>query len=172
MNSTEVKIRPAESKDAQQMATLFMRCWQISLKDFTPPGFIDQFSPEVQKQKYLERLTDPRWTMFVVESDNRIIGMIAGKNNSAEPLAYEKEIRAMYVDPDFQKQGIGSLLFKELFSDFQKRQVRNAMLWCIKANYPACSFYEKHGGCKIENIKPRPEYSSMLHVIYTWEFLQ
>ena len=59
MNQIEVKIRPATVGDAEQIATLFMRAWQISLKDIVPHGFLDRFNHEERKQKYEQRAADP-----------------------------------------------------------------------------------------------------------------
>ena len=66
--------------------------------------------------------------------------MIGAKDNNSEPLNYQKEIRAMYVDPDFQRKGIGTMLLDRILSELKEQQARSAMLWCIKANAAACSF--------------------------------
>src|ERR1700735_1248061 len=87
------KIRCAVAADAEQMAALFMRCWQINLKEFTPDGFIDQFSHEIQKQKYIQRARDPNWIIFVAESGDKIVGTITGRDNPVEPSSYQKEVR-------------------------------------------------------------------------------
>jgi GNAT superfamily N-acetyltransferase len=166
-----IKIRLATVEDAEQIARLFMRAWHISLKDIVPDGFLDQFSHEKQKEKYIQRVADPEYILLVAELNGDIVGMIGAKDNHTESLSYQKEIRAMYVDPDFQRQNIGSLLLERMFLELKKSQPRNAMLWCIKANKTAGSFYEKHGGKRIEtNIKPPAEYSAIPHVIYGWEF--
>jgi GNAT superfamily N-acetyltransferase len=171
MNRIDINIRPATVDDAEQMAALFMRCWLISLKDFAPDGFIDQFSHETQKQKYRQRAIDPGWLMYIAEQGGNVLGMITARDNPSEPVIYQKEVRALYVDPDFQRQGIGELLLSKVFSVFKKHSIRNAMLWCIKANHRAGSFYEKHGGKKLEGINPPQEYAAMPHLVYTWEFV-
>ena len=171
MKKINISIRKAVANDAEEMAQLFMRAWQISMKHFVPDGFVDQFQIEIQKEKYASRATDPQWTLLVAQYNDKIIGMIGAVNDNTERSFYQREIKSMYVDPDFQKQGIGKLLIEKLFLDLKKQQVQSAMLWCIKANQPACSFYEKHGGQKIENIPPPEEYSTMPHVIYAWKTL-
>lgn len=171
MKSIEVNIRPARVDDAEQIATLFMRAWHISLKDIVPDDFLDQFRHEKQKEKYKQRVADPEYMLLVAENNGDIVGMIGARDNQGQSLSYRKEIRALYVDPDFQKRGIGSLLLGRMFLELKKSQACNAMLWCIKANAAACSFYEKHDGKRIEtNINPPEEYSAMPHIIYAWEF--
>ena len=96
--------------------------------------------------------------------------MVGARDNQFEQLNYQKEIRAMYVDPDSQRLGIGTLLFDRILSELKQQHTESLMLWCIKANEAACSFYEKHGGQRIENIVPPKEYSAMPHVVYAWQF--
>jgi hypothetical protein len=39
--AAKVKIRPAIADDAEELASLFMRVWHISLKDIVPNGFLN-----------------------------------------------------------------------------------------------------------------------------------
>lgn len=64
------------------------------------------------------------------------------------------------------------MLFKNIFLELKKEGAVNTRLWCIKANSAACSFYKKHGGKRIENVRTPQEYSAMPHIIYAWEFLR
>jgi N-acetylglutamate synthase-like GNAT family acetyltransferase len=172
MQKIQVKIRPAVIGDAEQISELFMKVWHTSLKDIVPDGFVDQFEHEKQKQKYAQRAVDPKWILLVAESGGSIVGMIGATDNNSEPLCYQKQIRAMYIATDVQRQSIGTQLLDRILVELMKQQVSNVMLWCIKANHAACSFYEKRNGQRIENVDPPDEYSSMPHVIYAWEFLQ
>lgn len=166
----KINIRPATIKDADEMAKLFMRTWQISLSQYVPAGFLDQFQYQKQKEKYILRVADPQWIILVAKYQGKIVGMIGVTGNDSQPILYQKQIKSVYVDPDFQKQGVGRLLLEKLFSELQKQRIKNVMLWCMTSNQGACSFYEKHGGQRIENISPPEEYASMPHVIYAWEF--
>jgi GNAT superfamily N-acetyltransferase len=166
-----LKIRRATANDGEAIARLFMRVWRISLKEFVPEGFLEQFQHDIQKQKYAARAADPEWLLFVAESGFRIVGMIGAKENDSEPLLYKKQIKSMYVDPNFQSQGIGAALLDRIFLELRGMEVGNVMLWCIKSNERAARFYEKHGGKRIENVKTPAEYAAMPHVIYAWDCL-
>ncbi len=161
-------IRTAKTTDSNDMAELFMRVCQVSLSPYLPEGFLKRFDFEIQKAKYAERAVDPNWIQIVAVENGKVIGFVAAKDNDAEPLSYRKQIRSMYVDPDWQRQNIGSLLFEVLTDMLKLQGPVSMMLWCIKANTVACSFYEKHGGKRIENVAPPLEYSEMPHVIYAW----
>lgn len=96
--------------------------------------------------------------------------MVGAKDNDAEPFQYQKQIKALYVDPDMRRQAIGSALLNAVFDTLKRRKVDNAMLWCIKSNEAACAFYEKHSGRRIENISPPEAYSAVPHLIYAWHW--
>ncbi len=104
---------------------------------------------------------------LVAEIKDKIIGMIAVKENDSEPTSFHKQIKSMYVNSDFQRRGIGTLLLDKVLKKLKDQEIKNTMLWCIKANSKTCRFYKKHGGKRIENIPPPEEYSVAPHAIYT-----
>jgi GNAT superfamily N-acetyltransferase len=169
MSEVQLNIRPALSSDAEGMARVSMRAWHISLKSVVPDGFLNQFEHEKQKIKYAERAVDPSWLLLVAESQGKIAGMIGAKDNDSEPQSYQKQIKVMYVDPEFQSRGIGEALLAAVFAELKHQGVKRVMAWCITANEIACSFYEKCGARRIERIEPPEEYAAMPHVIYAWD---
>jgi ribosomal protein S18 acetylase RimI-like enzyme len=162
-------VRRAKPEDGEEIARLFMRAWHISLKHLLPEGFLDKFEHRVQRDKYAERAKDPDWALYVAEADGRVAGLIGAKDNDTPPPGYQKQIKSMYVDPDFQRRGLGQALLKHLFAEMKKDGVKNAMLWCISTNAPACAFYEGQGGRKIEGVPLPEEYAALPHVVYAWD---
>ncbi len=166
----EIKIRAATQEDGEQIAQLWMTVWQTNLKGYMPSGFLNQFSHEQQKEKYSQRAVDSEWILLVADIENAIVGMVGAKNSSLETPPYQKEIKAMYVTPSYQRKGIGTLLLDSIFAELKLQGVKSTVLWCIKSNTMAMSFYENRGGKKIENIVPPVEYSSVPHILYGWQF--
>ncbi len=52
------------------------------------------------------------------------------------------EIAELYVDPFFERQGIGSVLM-----NFALSKILNPRLWVLEGNDQAIRFYQKHGFC-------------------------
>src|SRR5262249_16639734 len=134
MSEVQLNVRPALSADAAGMASVSMRAWHISLRNVVPDGFLDQFDHEKQTIKYAERAVDPSWLLLVAESGGKIAGMIGVKDNDSEPQAYEKQIKVMYVDPEFQSRGVGKALLASVFALLRQQGVKCVMAWCIAAN--------------------------------------
>ncbi|MBV4365440.1 GNAT family N-acetyltransferase [Erwinia phyllosphaerae] len=56
-------------------------------------------------------------------------------------LPADNFLHSLFVDPDRQRQGIGS----ELLEAVQKSFTSTGALKCLKANKPALAFYQRHG---------------------------
>ena len=166
-SQNKIIVRPATTQDGQQMAALFMTAWHTNLKDFVPAGFLDQFQHDKQKEKYSARVIDPAWILLVAEFQNNIVGMIGATASNSN--SDQTELKSMYIAPLYQRQGIGTLLLNKLFSELKRHNTKNVIVWCIEANKPACSFYEKHGAIRIKNIATPEQYSSFPHNSYNWD---
>lgn len=60
--------------------------------------------------------------------------------------AYDGELHAIYVDPDWVGQGIGKTLFTYAMEDLRQRGMERMLLWVFKENHPSRRFYEGMGG--------------------------
>jgi GNAT superfamily N-acetyltransferase len=166
-----LKIRRVSIDDCEALGNLFMRVWRISLKALAPEGFLEQFKLDTQIRKYAQRAAASDWVLFLAECDDEIVGMISATDNFDEPKVYKKQIKSMYVDPDHQRTGVGSMLLNTMFEHLQDGKTENVMLWCIRNNVPASNFYQKFGGRKIENVEPPEAYAAMPHVIFAWDLM-
>ena len=92
--------------------------------------------------------------IWIHESRNEISGFMAMDNNSIDRL---------YIDPAFQRAGIGSM-----FINYAKELCPNGLvLKTHQQNKRACDFYEKRGFRPVAfGISPPPE--SMPDVEYRW----
>jgi len=161
-------IRQAQVEDVPEISALFLRVWAENLARYAPPGFIDQFAKSDLDRKYAQRVSSPDWIVSVALVNNRVVGMATARDNDAEPLSYQRQIRSMYVLPDYQRSGIGSALLLDISTKLSATDSKSVLLWCIQANVQACRFYEKFGAGKIVDVATPPEYSAMPHVIYAW----
>jgi putative acetyltransferase len=75
-----------------------------------------------------------RGNIWLVEIDNRIIGFTV-------VILSEQELNQIFIDSDYQNQGIGSILINKA------KQIcpEKLKLTVLQQNQKACHFYEKHG---------------------------
>lgn len=83
----------------------------------------------------------------VVYDDGIVKGMMnRGKSSDAD---YENSIQIFefYIEPFFQKQGIGSAMLKSFIAEAQDRKYAHGLLWVLEKNHRARTLYEKFGFC-------------------------
>lgn len=85
----------------------------------------------------VEKMQSPSYHLFKVTNSD---GIIAGYASVEE--ADVTEVRAVFVLPEFQGQGIGSMLMQTIVQKFGNQALE---LFVIEGNTAAISLYEKYG---------------------------
>ena len=138
-------VRKATPDDAKQIKMLHTKTYKISYRNFIPDDYLDNLSATEQKiQKLKTHIQES--TYFVATENEQILGFINIGCNALDTL----EIYALYIDPDFQKQGIGSALINTAIKE--NKNSNKCILWTMKYG-PSLKFYEKHGFHPTSNEK-------------------
>ena len=122
-------IRKATEKDLSRIAEILVFVKRIN---FRPIFQNDDYSfGELQVLTVAEEYRNPDILNHVWVYDDGIVkGMIEIKG---------QEIKTLYVDAFFQKQGIGAALI-----EFAKKEFPVSFLWAVEKNVGAIRFYERH----------------------------
>lgn len=146
-----MKIRKAEIEDALGIAEINIEVWRTTYKGIMPDEDLDNLSCENRTQFYLKFFENKENDSFVYVAEDKIQGvcgyLIGGR---AEENAYDCEIHAIYILEEFQRKGIGSLLFKTAIDEFRKLSLNSLIIWALKDN-PYKAFYRKLGGKQVGN---------------------
>lgn len=112
-------IRKAKLEDCDkldQLLTLLIRD-EVQYDKTIDPGFM--------VIKFYENfVNDPNRCLLVAEENNEIVGYLYGFKQQKDPVSDKKEylLDALYVDPNYRHQGIGSALIDEFKT------------WCLESN--------------------------------------
>lgn len=129
--TTEPLIRPAESTDAAAIAEVWLRSSKAAL-----PA-VHRAHPGDDVRGWIRDVLVPAGTVSVVEVNTTVVGLLALASGWIEQL---------YVDPDWQRRGIGARLV-----GLAKRQEPSGLqLWTFQINRRAQQFYERHGFAAVE----------------------
>ncbi len=140
-------MRPALPGDARAIAQVQVDAWMQRMAQWVPSWFLERFDPEKQAAKYRERISDPTMIILVVEDEGKnIVGVIGSKPNTEEPLDCEQKIFGLYVSPDCEGRGVGTLLLRTLLSALRERGVLGMVVFTFADNRPARQLYEALGG--------------------------
>ena len=84
--------------------------------------------------------------VYVAETPGgEVVGFAsAGPQREGDEM-YKGEIYTLYLLQSYQKQGIGSLLFRACVTELHQSGMASLLVWVLAAN-PARKFYEAMGG--------------------------
>jgi ribosomal protein S18 acetylase RimI-like enzyme len=143
-----MEIRPARKDDFWGIAHVKVVTWQSAYQNIISESYLANLS-ESKVEKNLKR-----WTIFknrtdfkyvAVNDDQEIIGFVMGRKVRTKIAQIIGEIGAIYILPQYQRQGIGKKLMKIASSFLKQHQMIPYLLWVLEKN-PARAFYEHLGG--------------------------
>ncbi len=84
---------------------------------------------------------------IIVYDDGIIKGMMNRGKSLDNDYKNSIQIFEFYVEPFFQKCGIGSAMLKSLLNEAQVQSYMYVLLWVLEKNHHARGFYEEFGFC-------------------------
>lgn len=147
MNS-KISIRPVKESELRRVAAIRVAGWQSAYRGIVDDAFLDAMSIDGAEAKMRSRFKENN-TFLVAEVAGQIVGFCRFvSDNSFTPEATDAdcELTALYIDPPHQHTGVGTALFDYVVDTLRAQGRRHMILWCVKENLPAVSFYEKMGG--------------------------
>lgn len=130
---SHIVIRPLKEEDLEAIVEIDRKV-------------LGEARPKYYQKKLAENLKGPV-TSLVAEYQGRIVGFILGAVSGWEfgvPSSFGW-IDTIGVDPDFQRQGIGSLLFESLVKEFAKKGIKRIYTLVSWDDWDILSFFKKVG---------------------------
>lgn len=144
----QITVRPAELKDAPEIAKIHVKTWQCAYKGQIPDSYLDSLSIEKRTRSWEEILSksEPETKTFVAEEEGKILGFAsAGPRKDKKMPSELGELWAIYVDPDNTGKGAGSLLLKTSLDYLRGLKFTKAILWVLTSNRKTRDWYESKG---------------------------
>lgn len=151
MDAEQIKIRPAKSEDAGEIAKVHIETWQASYTGIFPEDKLAELDQEheVRTERWHANILNPEQmpALFVAETENgKIVGFAGGGKQNNPDYPYDSEIFMIYILPEFQRRGLGQRLMSATAKKLQALGYRSLMLWVLQENEESRRFYEKLGG--------------------------
>ena len=148
-----IRLRRARASDAAAIGRVHVETWQATYAGLLPDAMLAGMS-DVRQSAYWARLLSDAGEargVFVADDDDMGIvgfGSCGPVRDPPEGLdGTEKrvgEVYTLYVEPDFQNQGLGRRLLEALFGQLRAEGCDTAVLWMLADN-PTRFFYEGLG---------------------------
>lgn len=143
MSETNSGIRPLEAKDTDELLDV----WYRASREAHP--FLDDDFLE-QERNAIRNIYLPRTKSWVFLENGRLTGFISMMDN---------EIGALFVDPEFQRRGIGGQLVDLVGGLYGALEVD-----VFKANSTGRAFYSKHDFRQVREFTFEPTGNRMLRL--------
>jgi ribosomal protein S18 acetylase RimI-like enzyme len=147
-------VRVAKAADAPKIARIHVETWLVAYRGQMSDALLDAQNVERREAFWRGRLGQPSGLVFVIESDE-IVGfcdLVPSRDKGADPKTVG-EIAAIYVLPDYWRQGAGKALGYYVLEKARKRGYKAVTLWVLASNSDAMRFYESQGFARDGDFK-------------------
>ncbi len=145
MKTLSIDIRRAESDDAYAISDVHRSSWQQAYGGLIPQKPLRQMLDR-RNENWWRKATRGSATMLVVEVAGVIAGYATLGLNRARGLPYDGEVYEIYLRPEYQGMGLGSVLFTESRRLLKSLGCRGLVVWCLEDSDVASRFFRSHGG--------------------------
>jgi ribosomal protein S18 acetylase RimI-like enzyme len=137
-------LRVAGPDDAGHLTAVFLDCWRISYARVMPLPLVESMTPQKAAAMWADALQRPRRTIVAATEDeppHAVLGFV-GFRLMEDGTGY---VSSLYVSPNLQGGGVGTLLLSEAEKQLRDSGARTARLWVFEDNAPSRAFYVRHG---------------------------
>ncbi len=145
-----MSIRPAQPRDAAEMALLHVRTWQAAYRGQLPEAYLESLEAEIEQrtarwERLIASAASRRQSQLLALDGDRIVGFVTFGPSDGAPDPEIGELYAIYVDPGSWDRGIGRELFAAAVRGLADSGFAAATLWVLESNARARRFYEAAG---------------------------
>ncbi len=134
-------IRQARKSDCHAMAKVHVDTWQTTYQGIVEQEILDQLSYESREKRWRELFEqeNSEAVTFVAETEEgELVGFINGGPERSNEYGYEGELYSFYILKAYQRQGIGSLLLKELAITLAHNGFESMLVWVLEKKSVSC----------------------------------
>ncbi len=171
-------IAPATDNDISILAVLHVEGWHSAYAGAVDQDFLNGLSVHEREEGWTKWLDNPEIYASIAYVQDHPVGFIAYGKIETLPLGqstirpqYTSEILALYILPDYWKQGIGKALMIHAVQVLKEKKHSGLCLWVLDKNKNACAFYERMGGQRIGKHMIEIGPSKVKEVCYGWRDL-
>ncbi|MBU1306854.1 MAG: GNAT family N-acetyltransferase [Alphaproteobacteria bacterium] len=166
-------LRPGSPADADAVAALHNRVWQVAFAKLAPPEALAKLDLASRQAKWRRLFAQPAADQLVLlaEDGGQLVGMAATGASDDPAFGGRAEIHSVYVDLGQQGRGIGEMLLRGLARHLRAVGRDAAALDVVEGNDRAARLYQRLGAREIaRTIDAGPIWKSK-NIIYAWDGL-
>ena len=164
-------FRRGSADDILAISEAYIESVRYSFADVLPDDYLQTLSVERRSEVFATRAQNDSYRLLVAENGSkRIVGFIDYAKPESDNFGYDARIFSFYLLPQFQRQGLGSLLFRRCLAQLRGECYGSMCLDAFEAN-PYRSFYEKMKGKAVARGSHEINGALFQTVVYGWDDL-
>lgn len=164
-------IRKAKPEDARGIAKVHVDSWRTTYKGIMPSDFLNGLSYEQRTVLWSSNIAKKGEYVVVAETDNGdIVGFGTASKRETNTVDKSGDLTSIYLLAEYQGQGIGKMLLKELFVHFKKLGYEKIFVEVLEDNHTRF-FYEYYGAVLIDAVQLKFGGKVLNELIYEWNNL-
>jgi ribosomal protein S18 acetylase RimI-like enzyme len=168
---SDVSFREANAADCAAVAEVHVQSWRGSFAGIVPQGFLDRMSVEKRAKAFEENFSDAGYKIYVAEAARRgVVGFVDFGEPREGVGAFESELYAIYLLPEFQRKGIGARLFGSVVDSLVGEGKCSVCLRALEVS-PYRPFYERLGGRVVGRRRREIDGVPFYELTYGWDDL-
>ncbi len=154
VSGDDLIVRQATQGDRDALAALHVLVWRDTYGRLAPAVAYEALDEAKRREHWDELLVrDPdRWVTLVAALDGALVGFGHAGPGTHQVMHEAGEVIHLYVDPTWQRRGIGSALLGQLRQFLTDSGYSVVKLAVVSGNDHAVRFYEREGGSVVGNF--------------------
>ncbi|MEZ5815386.1 MAG: GNAT family N-acetyltransferase [Alphaproteobacteria bacterium] len=172
-------IRKAHPDDFHDIAKIHVLGWQAAYADIVDNEYLQTLSVEQRAQNWKRYLRDDTNRIYLaINEQNQPVGFSScgttqtfPKNVRPEDFPYKGGLLALYLLPEYYRQGIGTALFTRAAQGLKKLGHNAMCTWSLEENIRAQAFYKSMGGREIDEEMITIGPGTFREICFGWDEL-
>jgi len=163
-------IREATPDDIPGIARVHVDTWRTAYRGIVPDDFLASLTYEGKESLWTLLLghPTPKSCVYVAQDEQgQIVGFASGGPIRSQNTTYKGELNAIYILESYQGRGIGRQLVSAIANSLAQNGMTSMLIW-VFADNPACLFYERLGGQKVDEKPYEVGGVTLTEVAYGW----
>jgi ribosomal protein S18 acetylase RimI-like enzyme len=167
-------IRPASIHHARAIAEVHVESYKSAYRGIFPEALLNGLSVENRECSWRDLLAghgpSAEITMVGCDAGGAVVGFVSGGKERTGQLGCDGELCAIYLRPEAQRKGLGTLLVRQFVHELVTRGYGSMAVWVLELN-PARRLYEGLGGMVIGQQEIERGGQTFIEVAYGWQGL-
>ncbi len=170
MSAFTIKVAPARSDDAAEIARIYISSWHDAYPGVLPTALLCAMTLTGQTARWRAAIAAHEAVFVARHERHGVVGMTSFGLARDPGLGLDGEVYTLYVDPSFYGQGVGRALLAGAFAELRRKDFSSCIVWAHAKN-PARYFYERLGGRLVAERTVRMMGDPVPEAAFAWKRL-